>query len=1047
MAKFRLMPFNTIWEIYPRRIVVLVVGLILIAAITVTGAVRSPVPMSVRTTGITQTWTAGDTLHILAIRVEFQPDNLPTTIGDGTFGTGFPDEMFVDPLPHDRQYFEDHLLFVKNYYEEVSNHRLIVGRMDVFPAELDEAYRLPKFMWQYNYNYTTEVLDQQLAELFHHAWLEADTAGLFNSVDVDDYNAFVVFHAGVGKDFAVGFDPTPFDIPSAYLNLDHLRNNLTIPSEGIPVTSGFIPDGLILPESEVQEGYELGLNGVMTKLFGNMLGIPDLYDTRNGRSGIGRWGMMDQGSGNFQALIPARPCPWTLADMGWIDPIVLNPGDPDTLMIASVMVADTTIPQYYQVPINDQEYFLVENRRKDFRDWDFTRAWDRDGRVMRLFDDYSVEVDPGFRVVVRVDDYDFDIPGSGILIWHVDEAVIAANRADNAVNATDPHRGVDVEEADGAEDIGQEYGLFSAGWGQEYGSPWDCFFKDNEAHLEANNSTVVRFTDFTAPWARANSGALSHISFRHFSLVDTVMTFVLSQGFRQGGFPVITDYPIVANSELLLDVTGDGVAEVVVMDSTGRLLAFRGDGTGLGVAGDGVLTQVSTGDEDGIFRTAAGDLDGDFVPEIVVCGLDSTWIFTLVDSNQVEEISRWDAGGMPLIGGTYGDRVIFVASGGEILIGDYTGALRWRSSYPAGLITGMALYADPDSVTVAVVYDQGEVVGVQYDVDLGFGAFVWRDTLSVMPGEITYAPVAGDLDGDGYGEIVVVSEQGFFVIKIAVLENENPVHGPFPSSFPVELTSPPTLADLDRDGTLEIIIAGRGVVYAFHYNGSLVNNFPIYDNSWLGNGMLQSSVLLADLTGDGNQELLLVGDSGNLTAFDLQGNRIDGFPLSAGIGDFRTPVIGQIDGDSDMEMLVGTSSGLLQGWNLETGGDVTTSEMAWWMWGRNNARTNLVMSSTHEPPSPGGSASSNWTYCWPNPSYDETSFVRVTLPYSADVEVRIFDMAGELVGEIQGRANPRAPVDIPWNLRDIQSGVYFARVEAQGGSRNDLKILKVAVIK
>jgi hypothetical protein len=63
------------------------------------------------------------------------------------------------------------------------------------------------------------------------------------------------------------------------------------------------------------------------------------------------------------------------------------------------------------------------------------------------------------------------------------------------------------------------------------------------------------------------------------------------------------------------------------------------------------------------------------------------------------------------------------------------------------------------------------------------------------------------------------------------------------------------------------------------------------------------------------------------------------------------------------------------------------------------------------------------------------------------VDVRIFDMAGELVGEIRGRANPLAPIDIPWNLGGIESGVYFARVEAQGSGRKDLKIIKVAVIK
>jgi hypothetical protein len=230
----------------------------------------------------------------------------------------------------------------------------------------------------------------------------------------------------------------------------------------------------------------------MVKLFGNLIGLPDLFDTQNGRSGIGRWGMMDQGSGNFQALIPARPCPWTLYDRGWITPVEIRPGSPDTFSVASVTVSDTTIPKVYKVPINDHEYLLIENRQANVGGGDYVRGWDRDGRQMRFYRDYHVEADPGFRVIARVEDYDFDIPGSGILIWHIDESIIAAHRVDNTVNASRPWRGVDVEEADGAEDIGQEYGLFNAGYGQEFGSPWDCFFVDNDAHLAANHASRIK---------------------------------------------------------------------------------------------------------------------------------------------------------------------------------------------------------------------------------------------------------------------------------------------------------------------------------------------------------------------------------------------------------------------------------------------------------------------------------------------------------------------------------------------------------------------------
>ena len=56
-------------------------------------------------------------------------------------------------------------------------------------------------------------------------------------------------------------------------------------------------------------------------------------------------------------------------------------------------------------------------------------------------------------------------------------------------------------------------------------------------------------------------------------------------------------------------------------------------------------------------------------------------------------------------------------------------------------------------------------------------------------------------------------------------------------------------------------------------------------------------------------------------------------------------------------------------------------------------------------------------------------------------------MAGSLVDELRSHVNPSAPVDVSWYLNDVQSGVYFARVQATGSGRSDMKILKIAVIK
>jgi hypothetical protein len=37
--------------------------------------------------------------------------------------------------------------------------------------------------------------------------------------------------------------------------------------------------------------------------------------------------------------------------------------------------------------------------------------------------------------------------------------------------------------------------------------------------------------------------------------------------------------------------------------------------------------------------------------------------------------------------------------------------------------------------------------------------------------------------------------------------------------------------------------------------------------------------------------------------------------------------------------------------------------------------------------------------------------------------------------------------EVEWDVRDVQSGVYFARIEAQSGSQNGSAIVKIAIVK
>ncbi|MEL6820374.1 MAG: hypothetical protein AAFP70_01335, partial [Calditrichota bacterium] len=101
---------------------------------------------------------AAETLNILAIRVQFQQDTDETTTGDGLFDLSTSTDQFqIDPPPHNKAYFEDHLLFAKNYFEKVSRGQLVINS-DVFPADPNTAYQLASDMKSYNPNTSPEAV-------------------------------------------------------------------------------------------------------------------------------------------------------------------------------------------------------------------------------------------------------------------------------------------------------------------------------------------------------------------------------------------------------------------------------------------------------------------------------------------------------------------------------------------------------------------------------------------------------------------------------------------------------------------------------------------------------------------------------------------------------------------------------------------------------------------------------------------------------------------------------------------------------------------------
>ena len=87
-------------------------------------------------------------------------------------------------------------------------------------------------------------------------------------------------------------------------------------------------------------------------------------------------------------------------------------------------------------------------------------------------------------------------------------------------------------------------------------------------------------------------------------------------------------------------------------------------------------------------------------------------------------------------------------------------------------------------------------------------------------------------------------------------------------------------------------------------------------------------------------------------------------------------------------------------------------------------------------------------YNYPNPAYENETNIRYYVSEDAKINIKIFDLAGDFVAELNDDATGGMDNETVWNVSNIQSGVYLTRIEAVGTSGNsEFAIIKIAVVK
>ncbi len=963
-----------------------------------------------------------DTLRILALMVEFQSDNDKTTYGTGKFSSVYTKNYgneILDPLPHDSGYFAAHLEFAKNYFRKNSR-----GKQEIEYTVLPQIVTVSQTMR--NYSPPIKSTDfKPIVDFSIEAWKEADS--LYTGFDFSKYNLFMIFHAGVGRDISVpGSLGNERDIPSIFMNIDLFRQYYGNSFAGIPVNNGtqLITNTAVLPQTQNREVelltgsalYEITINGLLVATIGSRLGLPDLFNTETGLSAIGRFGLMDgQSIFAYNGLFPPELSAWEKVYLGWETPVTLT-GSSSVLSLTSVLASGASDTVLLKIPINSSEYFLLENRQRDAQANGSRLTMKKGGNVItKVFSNdttgyYSYSTDSIDGVLLDVDEFDWSLPGSGVLIWHINENVINAKKSENKINADKNNRGVDLEEADGIQDIGEQFTTIFGDLITAEGNEEDFWFASNPAELFKN-----KFDGASRPNSNSASGAASLIKLSDLSYNGNRIYFRVSNGtdvvkpiaakqVSLGG-ELLHLSPVVFLSKNLFQI--HSANKTFLTDDSVNVKAS------LSLFSSFTSPSVTLNNSLYLFGAKQNTINvaiynNDSTSQMSF-SLDSDVNCPMVIQESASELSK-------VIAGTKGKVLRFqINPSANPLLQKIDSVALSPSDSIMQIAASESYYCFAYKTAGSNLFTVRDNEGNSLSIEGEFKKLALYKTTGT---DFRICILSGD-------NIICILEKGKVIDSF-----------PLRSSVPVDdfyLTNP------NNDNKLLINYTSGSFFYSMNLYGGMAENFPHRDET---GPQFTNAMLSADISAEYGSSLFYFRDSRDFGAVNSSsGSPVTNFPLAFNQNSILRAAISSssskkvlvlLDGAGNMNTYEILYPGAAVNWSGKYKDQFNSSFV--------NVAGSVIPGSDFMP--------SNSTYNYPNPVYSGSTYIRYLVNEDSRINIRIYDLAGDLVKEINDYAAANYECETAWDINNIQSGVYFANVTATGNSgKKATKIIKIAVIR
>ncbi|MCX6672051.1 MAG: FG-GAP-like repeat-containing protein, partial [Euryarchaeota archaeon] len=242
---------------------------------------------------------------------------------------------------------------------------------------------------------------------------------------------------------------------------------------------------------------------------------------------------------------------------------------------------------------------------------------------------------------------------------------------------------------------------------------------------------------------------------------------------------------------------------------------------------------------------------------------------------------------------------------------------------------------DPDLEIVTISHENNQPVPLSniraFNND---GSLLWQQEIDSI---IYNDPSVGDVNHDGYDEVIFTSTEGIHILDRYGNYLVNNTLGAEGDSSNI------ALVDVNDDKNLEVIFGYSTKIYTMDYNGTILWS---YDTGWNAH----YPPIVGDITGDGIPDIVTNSDS-LVWAWNSQGELLGGFPIAVESNAYGACSVADLDDNGEIELIASSdwkwngdyNEGYIYVWDLSAA--YNPSSMEWPMFQHDPQHTGMYPGS------------------------------------------------------------------------------------------------------